>query len=230
MKKNITINLLERLYAIDEDAYELLKQYTDSLHSYFGRREGGEEIANDIEARIAELFDELKQQGAEAINIDHVRAIIHRLGQPDEMEEEGSASSPEGGDSIPADGQARTELPSRGGGKDATGHQAAPKRLYRNPADKKLMGVLSGFAAYFGGDVLWWRLTYAAMVLLSLACLWFKYAWFLPLRYFSLIGWFWGVALIIAYILLAALMPVVPVSTSTLSVNAVLKWSVEGSR
>ena len=45
MKKNITINLLGRLYAIDEDAYELLKRYTDSLHSYFSHREGGEEIA-----------------------------------------------------------------------------------------------------------------------------------------------------------------------------------------
>ena len=86
MKKNITINLLGRLYAIDEDAYELLKRYTDSLRSYFSRREGGEEIADDIEARIAELFDELKASGVQAITIEHVQDIIHRVGSPEEME------------------------------------------------------------------------------------------------------------------------------------------------
>ena len=31
MKKNITINLFGQLYAIDEDAYELLKKYEDTL-------------------------------------------------------------------------------------------------------------------------------------------------------------------------------------------------------
>ncbi len=70
MKKNITINLCGRLFQIDEDAYEMLQHYTDSLRSYFGKQEGGEEIADDIEARIAELLDELKQQGNEAVTID----------------------------------------------------------------------------------------------------------------------------------------------------------------
>ena len=37
MKKNITINLCGRLFQIDEDAYELLQQYIESLRSYFGR-------------------------------------------------------------------------------------------------------------------------------------------------------------------------------------------------
>ena len=81
MKKNITINLCGRLFQIDEDAYELLQQYVESLRSYFGRQEGGEEIVDDIEARIAELFDELRQQGTEAITIDHVKGIITRIGE-----------------------------------------------------------------------------------------------------------------------------------------------------
>ena len=72
MKKNITLNLCGRLFQIDEDAYELLQQYIESLRSSFGHEEGGEEIADDIEARIAELFDELRQQGIEAITIDKV--------------------------------------------------------------------------------------------------------------------------------------------------------------
>ena len=53
MKKNITINLCSRLYQIDEDAYELLNHYTETLRNYFLKQEGGKEIAEDIEERIA---------------------------------------------------------------------------------------------------------------------------------------------------------------------------------
>ena len=45
MKKNININLSGQLYAIDEDAYQILKSYLDSMESYFLRQEGGNEIA-----------------------------------------------------------------------------------------------------------------------------------------------------------------------------------------
>ena len=54
MKKNITINLFGQLYAIDEDAYELLKKYEDTLRAYFSKQEGGDEIADDIEHRVAD--------------------------------------------------------------------------------------------------------------------------------------------------------------------------------
>lgn len=80
MKKNITINLCGRLFQIDEDAYEMLQHYIESLHSSFGRQDGGEEIVDDIESRIAELFDELRQNGTEAITIEHVKEIITRTG------------------------------------------------------------------------------------------------------------------------------------------------------
>ena len=85
MKKNITINLCGRLFQIDEDAYELLQQYIESLRQSFGRKEDGDEIVNDIEARIAELFDELRQQDVEAITIDHVKDIITRIGKPEQL-------------------------------------------------------------------------------------------------------------------------------------------------
>lgn len=203
MKKNITINLCGRLFAIDEDAYEMLATYEQSLRNYFRTREGGEEIAEDLEARIAELFDELKAQGVEAVTIEHVTEIIHRIGKPEEMEESPSPDpSLDGAESEnPSDSQ-QTPLPNRDGG------GSSAKRLYRNPDEKKLMGVLSGFAAYFGGDVLWWRLGYAAIVLLSFAGSSYNFLWFLPHQYLYFHIYFWGIALIIAYILLAVLMPV----------------------
>ena len=85
MKKNITINLCGRLFQIDEDAYDMLQNYIESLRSHFGRQTGGDEIVNDIEERVAELFDELKAKGTEAITIDHVKDIITRIGKPEEL-------------------------------------------------------------------------------------------------------------------------------------------------
>ena len=109
MKKNITINLCGRLFAIDEDAYEMLYTYEQSLRNYFRSREGGEEIADDIEARIAELLDELKQNGTEAVTIEHVTEIIHRIGRPDEMEENATTEEPTDEGSTQ---NAETEMPS----------------------------------------------------------------------------------------------------------------------
>lgn len=87
MKKNITVNLFGTLYAIDDDACKLLEQYLDNMRSYFSKREGGDEITDDIEHRVAELFSELKTNGVEAISIEHVRDIIQRIGNPEQMDE-----------------------------------------------------------------------------------------------------------------------------------------------
>ena len=143
MKKNITINLFGSLYAIDEDAYELLNQYQKNMQRYFSRQEGGEEIAEDIERRIAELFDELKASGVEAITIEHMQEIIKRIGNPEEMDNPESENLSEG-----------TEEPHEERKPKETTH----KKLFRNPDDKMLGGVTSGLACFFGIDPLWLRL------------------------------------------------------------------------
>ena len=196
MKKNITINLCGRLFQIDEDAYELLQQYIESLRSSFGRQEGGDEIVDDIEARIAELFDELRQQGIVAITIDHVKDIITRIGKPEELAGEDKASNTEGnwqekaraaGQSIYNNVKART----------------AGKKLYRNPNDKMVAGVLSGIAAYTGTDTTWWRIGYALLLVGS-------NIFFFPLfKLFHLGGFFFhfNLAFVLLYIVLAIAMP-----------------------
>ena len=49
LKKVININFQGRVVPIEETAYDLLKQYTDSLRVYFASEEGKDEIINDIE-------------------------------------------------------------------------------------------------------------------------------------------------------------------------------------
>lgn len=196
MKKNITINLCGRLFQIDEDAYELLQQYIESLRQSFGHEEGGEEIVNDIEARIAELFLELNQQGIEAITIEHVKDIITRIGKPEELkgEEEKQDNGGHKYDSFRSATQ---------GFRDNVRARTAGKRLYRNPNDKMVAGVLSGIAAYTGSDVTWWRIGYAMLILASnflfpLFGIWFNFGFFLHVN----------LAFIIFYFVLAIAIPV----------------------
>lgn len=86
MKKNININLFGTLYAIDEDACTLLENYLDNMRSYFAKRDGGDEIYDDIEHRVAEHLWSLKENGMTAIDIETVKQIISSIGNPDEME------------------------------------------------------------------------------------------------------------------------------------------------
>ena len=141
MKKNITINLCGRLYQIDEDAYELLSHYTDTLRNYFKKQEGGEETADDIEARIAELFDDLKSNGIEAITIEHVQGVIEQIGKVEEIADENAEYAGKAG--FSANTGNKKPLPT--------------KKFFRDSQNKVLAGVLSGCANYFGGSANGWR-------------------------------------------------------------------------
>ena len=70
MKKIININFHGRVVPIEETAYDILKQYVESLRKHFANEEGRDEIINDIENRFAELFSERLQKG---INLHYRR-------------------------------------------------------------------------------------------------------------------------------------------------------------
>lgn len=174
MKKNITINLLGRLYQIDEDAYQLLQSYMEALRNYFRNQESGEEIVDDIEARIAELFDELKASGTEAISIENVQDIMQRIGNPEQM----TGDSEAGADGQNGGGEAASGTASDAGEKSEFKEKmeafseklsnavTGKKKLYRDPSNKMLSGLLAGMANYFGGDVTFWRVGYVLLIVL----------------------------------------------------------------
>lgn len=169
MKKNITINLFGTLYAIDEDACQLLETYLNNMKNYFSRRDGGDEIADDIEHRVAELFSELREKGVEAVTIEHVRDIISRIGNPEQMDNET--------DDSPADASA-PESEGTSANADATADSATvrknkkgffSRKLYRDPDDKMIAGVMSGLCHYFGAnDPLPWRILLVILAIFSL--------------------------------------------------------------
>src|ERR1700709_705120 len=94
MKKVININFQGTVVPIEETSYELLKQYTESLRNYFANEEGRDEIINDIESRISELFQERLKKGSTCITDDDVNAIITNMGRPADFDKaDGSEQS-----------------------------------------------------------------------------------------------------------------------------------------
>ena len=79
MKKVININFQGRVIPIEETAYEILKQYIESLRQFFANEEGKDEIINDIESRIGELFDEQLKKGCPCITDADVETVIEVL-------------------------------------------------------------------------------------------------------------------------------------------------------
>lgn len=158
MKQVININFHGRVVPIEVTAFDILKQYTDSLNRFFANEEGKEEIINDIESRIGELFQERLKAGATCITDDDVNGIIRSMGRPEDFEtdESSTAGSFE---------QARTENAGQqaGSATSQTGTTGQTKRLYRDENDKVFGGVCSGLANYFGIDVVVIRIIFVIL-------------------------------------------------------------------
>ena len=179
IKKNFTINFHGTLIAIDEDAYELLKHYTDTIRRYYSREEGGEEIADDIETRIIELINEEKNSGNNIVTIELMESIIKRIGALDELVENADKIDKNSqDDASDTTRQASTSERLR----DATSSLAdnmekraksawstlnSSKRYYRDKQNGIVAGVLAGMAQYFGGTPLVWRLGYLIVLFIS---------------------------------------------------------------
>jgi phage shock protein PspC (stress-responsive transcriptional regulator) len=153
MNKVININFQGRVIPIEEPAYEELKKYTESLRTYFANEEGREEIINDIENRIAELFSEkLKATGTNFISEAHVAAIIASIGRPEQFEE---LSMDESNQETKQEGQQERPY--------TQGTQQTRGSLYRNENDKLLGGVCSGIGAYLKIDTTLVRVLFALL-------------------------------------------------------------------
>ena len=153
MNKVININFQGRVIPIEEPAYEELKKYIDSLRAYFANEEGKEEIINDIENRIAELFSEKLKAGQSFISGAHVDAIIASMGRPEQFDELAfEAQSNETNSSSEKEQSQQFK------------YDPSPKgSLFRNANDKILGGVCSGIGAYLKIDTTLVRVLFAML-------------------------------------------------------------------
>ena len=168
MKKVININFQGRILPIEEIAYEDLKQYIESLRTYFEQEEGKDEIINDIECRVAELCEDRLKKGAVCITEQDIDLIITSIGRPADFEAQ---------DGFEANASTNAGSSQTNSNTQTAGEQTYQKRLYRDEQNKVLGGVCAGIANYLNLDpiiirVLWillFGISFFAYVLLWIA-------------------------------------------------------------
>jgi len=149
MKQVININFQGRVVPIEVTAFDILKNYTESLNRHFANEQGKEEIINDIESRIGELFQEKLKSGATCITEEDVNNIIKNMGRPEDFDTTGDESQA---------GQNKES-----GSHTSMGGAGYAKKLYRDENDKVLGGVCSGLGNYFGIDSVILRIIFVIM-------------------------------------------------------------------
>ena len=142
MNKTIDISLAGILFHLDETAYYTLKKYLESVRKSLLSSEDIEEVMNEIEARIAELFIERQSSPQQVINNKHVDEIIMIMGQPEDYEEEPSEKA------------------------KAT-YTNVKKGLFRDFDKSVIGGVVAGLAHYIGMDVTLLRLVFVALLFIT---------------------------------------------------------------
>jgi len=129
MKKVLNINFQGRIIPIEESAFEQVQNYIQSLRAYFQNEEGRDEIINDIEDRIAELFEKEIKKGAVCITDQIASSVIAGMGKVEDFEK------------LDGEPQERAEASSSN-----TSANLPKGSLMRNSNDKILGGVCSGIA------------------------------------------------------------------------------------
>ena len=144
MKKVTNISIGERVFSIEEDGFEVLQKYLQSIGDYFKKQESDDEILKDIEYSIAEKLDTKKRSLENAVNLQDVEEIIGELGTLEEL----------------TDWDANTPEVSKQSTK-------AVKQLYRDGENKVIAWVASWVANYFGIDPIIIRVAFIVFVFMS---------------------------------------------------------------
>ena len=143
MNKTININISGTVFNVDEDAYDLLYKYLESIKKYFSKIDSDGEIVADIESRIAENFLSSISSQNNSISISDVKNVIKVMGTLDDFKE------------IYEDVDKEEE--------SNTSEEKKTKRLFRNIHDKVIGGVASGISNYFKIDPLITRIIFITM-------------------------------------------------------------------
>ncbi|MCX6273719.1 MAG: PspC domain-containing protein [Bacteroidetes bacterium] len=147
MNKTVTVNLGGTVFHIDDNAYESLIKYLNAIKGHFSSDQGRDEIMQDIESRIGEMFRERLNGGRQVITLNDVNEVTAVMGRPEEFA---------GGEEKATEAPPSMENASSG---------KLKKRFFRDPDEKFVGGVCSGMAAYFDIDPVWIRLVFACALI-----------------------------------------------------------------
>ena len=177
MDKTVSISIGGFSFVLDEIAYNKLKTYLQDVKTLLRGTEGIEDIIEDVEIRIAELFRE-RLKFREVVNEDDINFVIATMGHPDQYkveDEEGETTS-----------STNSSYTSSSNNQSYGGQQTGAKRLYRDPDDTIVTGLSAGLAHYMGVDPWFVRAIWLVLLVLGVATLGVSF-WLVVFCYFILL-------------------------------------------
>jgi phage shock protein PspC (stress-responsive transcriptional regulator) len=151
MKKVVQTNIGGRHFFMDEDAYQVMNEYLDSLKAHFEKeKEVANEIIGDIEHRMAELLESRITDSKKVISLEDVLETIKILGKIEDFE------------FMDSTGQYKEEKAEDE--EEPSYSRKENRRLYRDPDNSYIAGIGGGIGAYFNIDPLWPRLVLFALI------------------------------------------------------------------
>ena len=142
MNKTVNINLAGMVFHINEDAFEILNNYLNTLKNHFKNEESADEILKDIEGRIAELFTE-RLNNKEAVSLTDINEVITIMGEPSQYDDE-----------------IEQEKPQEQQHKEEDLRKGKRRKVFRDEEGRMIGGVCSGMANYFDISVFWSRIIF----------------------------------------------------------------------
>lgn len=149
MNKTITANVGGFVFNIEEQAYETLSRYLKTIRQSMQNEESVDEVMQDIEHRIAEIFhDVLQKNKREVIDGNDITLVIDTMGQPEDFHIEDETKNTSSKTSEK---------------ENSTTEKNGGRQFYRDPDDKIVGGICSGLSAYFGWDPLFMRIAFVIL-------------------------------------------------------------------
>lgn len=146
MKETINANIGQQVFMLDRDAYDRLTLYLNDVRRHIAT--DTDEVMNDIEIRIAEIFREELPSVMMVVTLAMVERAIARIGRPEDF---GAESHCETNNNV-------------GGMKT--------KQLRRSRTNRSIAGVCAGLADYLGVDVTVMRILALSLVIFGGMSLW----------------------------------------------------------
>lgn len=152
MKKVIEVSIGGINFTMEDDAYFRLKEYLRRFEETIYDKQEAREVMEDVEARVAELFQKEKKFSNQVVDMKLVQIIIDHLGEIESKSDEFNSD-------------ADTNKQSRYSNYEQD-YIKGDQKFFRDVDDKMVAGVCSGIAIYTGVDVTIIRVLFVALAFL----------------------------------------------------------------
>ena len=142
MNKTVNIELSGLFFHLDEQAQVKLQTYLVSVQNALGETEGRDEIIVEVEARLAELFQQALASGRQVVSLNDVQEACSQMGNPSDFREDSDAPNE----------PKFTESNSP--------REPGIRRFYRDDEKRVVGGVAAGLGHYFTLDPVIIRLVF----------------------------------------------------------------------